>query len=73
MAGLSRELRLALAAVVLCLPTVVRANPPLCGNGIVDAGEQCDEGTNNGKPASCCKTNCMFINAGVVCRSVAGV
>jgi hypothetical protein len=34
---------------------------PMCGNGIVEAGEQCDQ------PSGCC-TGCRFTPAGVVCR-----
>lgn len=29
-----------------------------CGNGVVDAGEQCDDGPRNGTPASCCSATC---------------
>src|SRR5206468_2723398 len=37
-----------------------------CGNGIVDAGEQCDGGT-------CCTATCTFVASGTVCRTGGGV
>ncbi len=38
------------------------AVPPFatCGNEIVEAGEQCDDGSRNGGTASCCGRNCQF-------------
>jgi hypothetical protein len=38
-----------------------------CGNGVVDAGEQCDEGENNGQPGHCCTQTCDFRPAGTPC------
>jgi hypothetical protein len=37
-------------------------NPPSvdCGNGTVDAGEQCDDGAENGTPTSLCDLRCQF-------------
>jgi hypothetical protein len=32
----------------------------LCGNGAVNAGEQCDAGAGNGGASSCCTTACQF-------------
>ena len=31
-----------------------------CGNGIVESGEQCDAGSDNGTGNSCCQANCQF-------------
>jgi hypothetical protein len=45
---------------------------PLCGDGVVEAGEQCDEWQMNGSPNSCCNLNCTLRAAGTVCRPVAG-
>ncbi|MFN8602571.1 MAG: hypothetical protein U0842_19080 [Candidatus Binatia bacterium] len=43
-----------------------------CGNGAVDAGEQCDFGAeNNG--TSCCGFDCRIRSAGVTCRDADGV
>ena len=30
----------------------------VCGNGVIEAGEVCDDGGNNGSPSSCCTTTC---------------
>jgi hypothetical protein len=40
-----------------------------CGDGIVDVGEDCDEGASNGQPGSCCTTGCAFELPTMVCRS----
>ena len=43
----------------------------LCGNSVIDSGpsytEQCDEGSNNGQPGSCCTTECQFATDGSSC------
>jgi len=39
--------------------------PPVCGNGVVENGEQCDGG-------DCCKSDCTFKPANTVCRAAAG-
>src|SRR5438876_859942 len=39
-----------------------------CGNGVVDAGEQCDDGVANGTATSCCAANCTFKSAGTACN-----
>jgi len=41
-------------------------NDGFCGDGIVEAGEECDS-------TSCCDSNCQFTAAGTVCRSAAGI
>ncbi len=46
---------------------------PSCGNGVVDAGEQCDEGVANGTTTSCCTAGCQFRAGGETCRLSAGV
>ncbi len=47
----------------------------VCGDGKVDpsAGEECDEGAANGSSTSCCTTTCTLVEAGTVCRPVAGI
>lgn len=32
-----------------------------CGDGIVEGGEQCDDGANNGMPGDGCKADCTFL------------
>src|SRR5438552_612956 len=44
-----------------------------CGNGMVDAGEDCDAGSSNGTASSCCSASCRFVKAATVCRAAAGV
>ncbi len=34
-----------------------------CGNGVVESGEQCDDGSQNGGANSCCNTSCRFNGA----------
>jgi len=38
-----------------------------CGDGFLDAGEECDEGAG----PSCCSSTCTVVPAGAVCRAVA--
>jgi hypothetical protein len=45
----------------------------VCGDGLVTAGESCDQGPANGQPTSCCTAACAFRGAGNTCRSSAGV
>src|SRR5206468_6797017 len=42
-----------------------------CGNGVVEGGEQCDDGANNGTSGDCCNTDCTFTAAGTQCRAAA--
>src|SRR5437773_1165539 len=42
-----------------------------CGNGTVDAGEDCDQGASNGTAGSCCSASCRFVTSGTVCRAAA--
>ncbi|MEK6674943.1 MAG: IPTL-CTERM sorting domain-containing protein, partial [Planctomycetota bacterium] len=46
---------------------------PVCGDGIVAVGEQCDSGAQNGTPGSCCTGTCTFVSGGTVCRASSGV
>lgn len=43
--------------------------PTTCGNGIVEAGEQCDAGAANGSAASCCNTGCTAMTTGTACSA----
>jgi len=38
-----------------------------CGDGVVDPGEQCDDGTVNGQPGDCCSATCTFQPLGTAC------
>jgi cysteine-rich repeat protein len=40
---------------------------PICGNGIVESGEQCDDGAANGTASSCCTATCTFQALGTPC------
>ena len=41
----------------------------VCGDGVIDPRfEQCDQGTQNGAPGSCCTVDCRFRPPGDVCR-----
>src|SRR2546422_7362749 len=42
-----------------------------CGNSIVDAGEDCDQGASNGTAGSCCSAACRFVPSTTVCRAAA--
>ena len=46
---------------------------PQCGDGVTDAGEQCDAGPANGAAGSCCSATCAFVAAGTTCRAAGGV
>ncbi|MFH1631242.1 MAG: right-handed parallel beta-helix repeat-containing protein, partial [Candidatus Aenigmatarchaeota archaeon] len=36
--------------------------PPVCGNGAVEVGEECDDGVNNGPSPACCSVSCTNNN-----------
>jgi len=62
-------LRLAAAAAALALaPSSALA--ATCGNGVVEAGEQCDLGASNGLSTTCCSATCQF-TIGTICRPTA--
>ncbi len=41
----------------------------VCGDGIVDGSEQCDDGPANGQPGDCCTATCQFRPAGTGCAN----
>ncbi|MDE0887034.1 MAG: hypothetical protein OSB70_16050, partial [Myxococcota bacterium] len=51
-------------SVVSCSVTSV------CGDGVVDAGEQCDDGGS--AAGDCCSATCQFESAATSCRAAAG-
>jgi hypothetical protein len=48
--------------LALCAVTSAASapGPYVCGNGIVEAGEECDDGSQNGGGNSCCESWCVF-------------
>ena len=49
--------------------TIIGKVAQTCGNGILDLGEQCDDGAATGTPASCCSATCKFKAAGSPCAN----
>src|SRR5205823_4493796 len=47
--------------------TLIGRRAQICGNGVLDPGEQCDLGPATGAPGSCCTANCTFAAAGTPC------
>jgi hypothetical protein len=43
-----------------------------CGNGVVEPGEQCDSGAQNGVPSTCCRSDCTFRDVDLFCRAATG-
>jgi len=48
--------------------TLIGKIAPLCGNGVLDFGEQCDLGASNGAASTCCTASCTFAAAGTACN-----
>jgi len=44
----------------------------LCGNGVLNVGEQCDQAGSNGLATSCCTSLCTLRAMGDICRANAG-
>jgi len=64
--------RLRLAAVFFVVVAgAARPAAAVCGDGVVDAGEQCDLGSGNGSPTTCCSTLCEHRAEDNVCRPAA--
>jgi cysteine-rich repeat protein len=66
-----------MAAAVLLIVAAGRARaqvggPPVCGNGIVEANEQCDDGAKNGTSGSCCTVACVLAPTGTECGPAPG-
>ena len=52
--------------------TTTTTTLPVCGDGIAELDEACDEGAANGAASSCCTADCMLRAAGDTCRPAAG-
>jgi hypothetical protein len=47
--------------------TILAPTASACGNGALDTGEQCDDGTANGTADSCCSAICTLKPSGSTC------
>ncbi len=61
------------AAIVLLVPVWAAAAYAACGDGVLDADEQCDAGDANGTVGACCTSLCELAPAGTPCRPAANV
>src|SRR5690349_4658265 len=66
-----RSLIVVVASVLLLAAAVPPAHAQVCGNGVLEAGEACDDG--NTLPGDCCTPICQLVGAGTVCRAAADV
>ena len=61
---LVRAQRVPTLAFLVCLACVaffsVSPAAAVCGDSVIQAGEDCDDGGNNGTLNSCCTTSCTF-------------
>jgi cysteine-rich repeat protein len=54
----------------LCVLGAAPAALAVCGDGVIDAGETCDDG--NTLPNDCCSAGCQIEPASTICRASAG-
>jgi cysteine-rich repeat protein len=67
-----RSLGLFFASMFSILAFTVPAQAaPVCGNSVVESGEDCDD--DNTDPGDCCSPTCEFESAATVCRGAAGM
>jgi cysteine-rich repeat protein len=57
----------AVVVIGLLLLASIPAGAQTCGNSMVEAGEQCDDGAANGTAGSCCLATCQFESLGTAC------
>lgn len=58
------HLLVALALAAGCGGNGADGNGPYCGDGVQQAGEQCDDGTSNGLPGDPCSATCAMAKTG---------
>ena len=51
--------------------TVPAQAAPVCGNSVVESGEDCDDG--NTDPGDCCSPTCQYESTATVCRPAAHI
>jgi hypothetical protein len=51
----------------LCNTVNWQCSTSLCGNGVVNPGEQCDDGLYNGAGGGCCTSDCHLMTSGSAC------
>ena len=67
-----RSLGFFIASLFAMLALTVPAQAaPVCGNSVVESGEDCDDG--NTDSGDCCSPTCQYESAATVCRPAAGV
>lgn len=54
-----------------CVKTAKECGLSSCGNGLLDPGEECDNGYMNGKPTDACNLNCS-VKQGYTCWGTPG-
>lgn len=74
--GVNGQLSFLLAGVDQCCPGlrcingICQQQGSICGNGVLDVGEQCDPVLPG---SDCCTLQCTFKTAGTICRAGAGI
>ena len=52
------QLLLLVCSIIICFPNMAQAQLAFCGDGVVDVGEQCDDGNNIGFDT--CNNSCVL-------------
>jgi len=67
---MNKSVRAVTLCCIVALPLFMAGRAAsVCGNGVVESGEDCDLGIANGTAAACCTSGCTFRSAGMVCRA----
>src|SRR5689334_22077487 len=62
--------QLALLSLFASFAAGCGSSGPMCGNGIIEAGEQCDRGPLNGTTGQSCSKDCKSVSVNLVQLSV---